>query len=74
MKMSAMPSHRNVIAEFDHAEACLSGTDCDSVGRLLSLSLGQTSLCRDTWLRAKHIDMLRRGRMEQHKRLNGNEP
>uniref|UniRef100_H3D6C9 Mini-chromosome maintenance complex-binding protein n=1 Tax=Tetraodon nigroviridis TaxID=99883 RepID=H3D6C9_TETNG len=45
-----------------------------SVGRLLSLSLGHTSLCRDTWLRAKHIDALRRSRTEQRKRVNGNEP
>ncbi|XP_029305417.1 mini-chromosome maintenance complex-binding protein [Cottoperca gobio] len=44
------------------------------VARLQSLSLGQTSLCRDSWLRAKHIEMLRRSRMEQHKCLNGNEP
>ncbi|KAM9345446.1 mini-chromosome maintenance complex-binding protein [Symphorus nematophorus] len=44
------------------------------VARLLSLSLGQTSLSRDSWLRAKHIDMLRRSRMEQHKCFNGNEP
>lgn len=45
-----------------------------TVVRLLSLSLGQTSLCRDTWLRAKHIDVQRRSRMEQQKHLNGNEP
>ncbi|KAM6916062.1 mini-chromosome maintenance complex-binding protein [Xenentodon cancila] len=44
------------------------------VARLLSLSLGQTSLSRDTWLRAKHVEMLRRSRMEQHKNFNGNEP
>ncbi|XP_007566986.1 mini-chromosome maintenance complex-binding protein [Poecilia formosa] len=44
------------------------------VARLLSLSLGQTSLTRDSWLRAKHIEMLRRSRMEQHKSVNGNEP
>ncbi|XP_076025419.1 mini-chromosome maintenance complex-binding protein [Genypterus blacodes] len=44
------------------------------VGRLLSLSLGQTSLSRDSWQRAKHIDMLRRSRMEQQKCVNGNEP
>lgn len=44
------------------------------VARLLSLSLGQTSLTRDSWLRAKHIDMLRRSRMEQHQCVNGNEP
>nr|XP_019947887.1 PREDICTED: mini-chromosome maintenance complex-binding protein [Paralichthys olivaceus]XP_019947896.1 PREDICTED: mini-chromosome maintenance complex-binding protein [Paralichthys olivaceus] len=44
------------------------------VARLLSLSLGQTSLSRDSWLRAKHIEALRRSRMEQHKCVNGNEP
>lgn len=44
------------------------------VARLLSLSQGQTSLSRDSWLRAKHIEMLRRSRMEQHKCVNGNEP
>ncbi|XP_031731719.1 mini-chromosome maintenance complex-binding protein isoform X1 [Anarrhichthys ocellatus] len=44
------------------------------VARLLSLSLGQTSLSRDCWLRAKHVEMLRRSRMEQHKCVNGNEP
>ncbi|XP_023281706.1 mini-chromosome maintenance complex-binding protein [Seriola lalandi dorsalis] len=44
------------------------------VARLLSLSLGQTSLSRDSWLRAKHIEELRRSRMEQHKCVNGNEP
>lgn len=43
-------------------------------GRLLSLSLGQTSLSRDVWLRSKHIETLRRSRMEQHKSVNGNEP
>ncbi|XP_028279122.1 mini-chromosome maintenance complex-binding protein [Parambassis ranga] len=44
------------------------------VARLLSLSLGQTSLSRDGWLRAKHIEMQRRSRMEQHKCVNSNEP
>uniref|UniRef100_A0A8D3EG04 Mini-chromosome maintenance complex-binding protein n=1 Tax=Scophthalmus maximus TaxID=52904 RepID=A0A8D3EG04_SCOMX len=44
------------------------------VARLLSLSLGQTSLSRDSWLRAKHIEALRRSRVEQHKCVNGNEP
>ncbi|KAM4590859.1 mini-chromosome maintenance complex-binding protein [Odontesthes bonariensis] len=44
------------------------------VARLLSLSLGQTSLCRDNWLKTKHLEMLRRTRMEQHKSVNGNEP
>lgn len=44
------------------------------VARLLSLSLGQTSLSTDTWTRAKHLDTLRTSRMEQHKCVNGNEP
>ncbi|XP_010791733.1 mini-chromosome maintenance complex-binding protein [Notothenia coriiceps] len=44
------------------------------VSRLLSLSLGLTSLCTDSWLRAKHIEVLRRSRVEQQKCLNGNEP
>ncbi|XP_034754577.1 mini-chromosome maintenance complex-binding protein [Etheostoma cragini] len=44
------------------------------VARLLSLSLGQTSLSRDSWLRAKHMELLRRSRMEQHTCVNGNEP
>ncbi|KAK6293405.1 hypothetical protein J4Q44_G00357310 [Coregonus suidteri] len=44
------------------------------VARLLSLSLGQTTLSRDGWMRAKHIDLLRRSRTEQQKSLNGNEP
>ncbi|XP_071769320.1 mini-chromosome maintenance complex-binding protein [Centroberyx gerrardi] len=44
------------------------------VARLLSLSLGQTSLSRDGWMRAKHIETLRRGRTEQQKCVNGNEP
>uniref|UniRef100_A0A665TFA7 Mini-chromosome maintenance complex-binding protein n=1 Tax=Echeneis naucrates TaxID=173247 RepID=A0A665TFA7_ECHNA len=44
------------------------------VARLLSLSLGQTSLSRDSWHRAKHMEELRRSRVEQHKSVNGNEP
>ncbi|NP_001135159.1 mini-chromosome maintenance complex-binding protein [Salmo salar] len=44
------------------------------VARLLSLSMGQTTLSRDGWMRAKHIDMLRRSRTEQQKSLNSNEP
>ncbi|KAM8859859.1 mini-chromosome maintenance complex-binding protein isoform 2-T2 [Spinachia spinachia] len=43
------------------------------VARLLSLSLGQTSLSTDGWVRAKHIEALRRSRMEEHKCVNGNE-
>ncbi|XP_037540718.1 mini-chromosome maintenance complex-binding protein isoform X2 [Nematolebias whitei] len=44
------------------------------VARLLSLSLGQTSLSRDVWARAKHMETLRRSRLEQHRSVNGNEP
>ncbi|KAM3863162.1 mini-chromosome maintenance complex-binding protein [Diretmus argenteus] len=44
------------------------------VARLLSLSLGQTSLSTEGWMRAKHIETLRRSRTEQQKCINGNEP
>ncbi|XP_056147762.1 mini-chromosome maintenance complex-binding protein [Lampris incognitus] len=44
------------------------------VARLLSLSLGQTTLSRDNWMRAKHMEMLRTNRTEQQKCVNGNEP
>ncbi|KAM9804247.1 mini-chromosome maintenance complex-binding protein [Neosynchiropus ocellatus] len=44
------------------------------VARLLSLSSGQTSLTRDGWQKAKHMELLRSSRMEQHKSVNGNEP
>uniref|UniRef100_A0A3Q3A3F5 Mini-chromosome maintenance complex-binding protein n=1 Tax=Kryptolebias marmoratus TaxID=37003 RepID=A0A3Q3A3F5_KRYMA len=44
------------------------------VARLLSLSLGRTSLSRDTWLQAKHMEAQRRSRLEQHRSVNGNEP
>ncbi|XP_061545683.1 mini-chromosome maintenance complex-binding protein isoform X1 [Phycodurus eques] len=44
------------------------------VARLLSLSLGQTSLSRDIWVKAKHLEIQRSYRMEQHKNINGNEP
>uniref|UniRef100_A0A6Q2YBZ9 Mini-chromosome maintenance complex-binding protein n=1 Tax=Esox lucius TaxID=8010 RepID=A0A6Q2YBZ9_ESOLU len=44
------------------------------VARLLSLSLGQTSLSREGWMRAKHIDMLRRTRSQPQTTVNGNEP
>ncbi|XP_034040534.1 mini-chromosome maintenance complex-binding protein [Thalassophryne amazonica] len=43
------------------------------VARLLSVSLGETSLTRDCWLRTKHMEALRSSRMEQHKCVNGNE-
>ncbi|KAK0149931.1 Mini-chromosome maintenance complex-binding protein [Merluccius polli] len=44
------------------------------VARLLSLSLGQTALSRDAWMRAKHIETLRRSRSEPRRCVNGNEP
>lgn len=44
------------------------------VARLSSLSSGQTSLTRDGWQKAKHMELLRSSRMEQHKSVNGNEP
>ncbi|MBN3295848.1 MCMBP protein, partial [Amia calva] len=44
------------------------------VARLLSLSVGQTTLCRERWLRAKHLESLRKNRTEQQKCMNGNEP
>ncbi|XP_034538188.1 mini-chromosome maintenance complex-binding protein [Notolabrus celidotus] len=43
------------------------------VSRLLSLSLGQTSLGRDSWQRVKHMEILRKERMPQQTCLNGNE-
>ncbi|KAM6998067.1 mini-chromosome maintenance complex-binding protein [Tautogolabrus adspersus] len=43
------------------------------VARLLSLSLGQTSLSIDSWSRVKQMEMLRRSRVEQLKCFNGNE-
>ncbi|KAJ8014333.1 hypothetical protein DPEC_G00039150 [Dallia pectoralis] len=44
------------------------------LARLLSLSLGQTTLSREGWMRAKHIDMLRRSRSQPPTSVNGNEP
>ncbi|KAM6956090.1 mini-chromosome maintenance complex-binding protein [Aplochiton taeniatus] len=44
------------------------------VARLLCLSKGQTTLSRDSWMRAKHMEVLRSSRTEQQKSLNGNEP
>ncbi|KAG7279832.1 hypothetical protein CRUP_013742 [Coryphaenoides rupestris] len=44
------------------------------VARLLCLSLGQTALSRDAWMRAKHIETLRRSRSEPRRCVNGNEP
>uniref|UniRef100_A0A8C6SD45 Mini-chromosome maintenance complex-binding protein n=1 Tax=Neogobius melanostomus TaxID=47308 RepID=A0A8C6SD45_9GOBI len=44
------------------------------VARLLSLSAGETALSRDSWFKAKHLETLRRSRMEQHCSVNGNEP
>ncbi|XP_018604850.1 mini-chromosome maintenance complex-binding protein isoform X2 [Scleropages formosus] len=44
------------------------------VARLLSLSVGHTTLSRDRWMRAKHLETLRTNRTEQQKCVNGNEP
>ncbi|XP_055083153.1 mini-chromosome maintenance complex-binding protein [Periophthalmus magnuspinnatus] len=44
------------------------------VARLLSLSVGVTALSRESWSKAKHLETLRRGRMEQYRSVNGNEP
>ncbi|XP_071985601.1 mini-chromosome maintenance complex-binding protein [Engystomops pustulosus] len=43
------------------------------VARLLSLSVGQTSLSRDGWLRAKELETQRKSRLQEQKFLNGNE-
>ncbi|KAJ8361343.1 hypothetical protein SKAU_G00178680 [Synaphobranchus kaupii] len=44
------------------------------VARLLSLSMGQTTLSQEQWMKAKHLEMLRMSRTEQQKCVNGNEP
>ncbi|CAL8257078.1 unnamed protein product [Lota lota] len=44
------------------------------VSRLLCLSLGQTALSGEAWMRAKHIETLRRSRSEPQRCVNGNEP
>ncbi|XP_040293082.1 mini-chromosome maintenance complex-binding protein [Bufo bufo] len=43
------------------------------VARLLSLGTGQTSLSRETWLRAKELEMQRKNRLQDQKYLNSNE-
>uniref|UniRef100_A0A8C4SZA4 Mini-chromosome maintenance complex-binding protein n=1 Tax=Erpetoichthys calabaricus TaxID=27687 RepID=A0A8C4SZA4_ERPCA len=43
------------------------------IARLLSLSVGQTSLSRERWQRTKELEILRRRRLEQQKCVNGNE-
>ncbi|XP_066457454.1 mini-chromosome maintenance complex-binding protein isoform X2 [Eleutherodactylus coqui] len=43
------------------------------VARLLSLSIGQTSLSQETWLRAKELEIQRKSRLQEQKYLNGNE-
>ncbi|NXE84781.1 MCMBP protein, partial [Cochlearius cochlearius] len=43
------------------------------VARFLSLSAGQTTLSRERWLRAKQLEALRKGRLQQQKCVNGNE-
>ncbi|XP_035256348.1 mini-chromosome maintenance complex-binding protein [Anguilla anguilla] len=44
------------------------------VARLLCLSMGQTTLSQEQWMKAKHMEMLRTSRTEQQRCLNGNEP
>ncbi|KAJ8418223.1 hypothetical protein AAFF_G00139320 [Aldrovandia affinis] len=44
------------------------------IARLLSLSMGQTALSWDQWMKAKHLEMLRMNRVEQQKCVTGNEP
>ncbi|KAM8923929.1 mini-chromosome maintenance complex-binding protein isoform 2-T2 [Pelodytes ibericus] len=43
------------------------------VARLLSLSVGQTTLSRDRWLRAKQLEMERKKRLQEQKYMKGNE-
>ncbi|NXD65828.1 MCMBP protein, partial [Eolophus roseicapillus] len=43
------------------------------VARFLSLSVGQTTLSRERWLRAKQLEALRKARLQQQKCVNGNE-
>nr|XP_033796550.1 mini-chromosome maintenance complex-binding protein isoform X2 [Geotrypetes seraphini] len=43
------------------------------VARLLSLSVGQTTLSRERWLRAKQLEDLRKTRLQQQQCVNGNE-
>lgn len=44
------------------------------LARLLSLSVGQTTLTRERWMRAKQLDSMRKSRLEQQRLVNGNEP
>lgn len=44
------------------------------LARLLSLSVGEVALSRDSWFKAKHLESLRRRRVEQRQSVNGNEP
>ncbi|XP_048360972.1 mini-chromosome maintenance complex-binding protein isoform X1 [Sphaerodactylus townsendi] len=43
------------------------------IARFLSLSVGQTTLSRERWLRAKQLEALRKTRVQQQKSVNGNE-
>ncbi|CAH2323274.1 mini-chromosome maintenance complex-binding [Pelobates cultripes] len=43
------------------------------VARLVSLSVGLTTLSRDTWLRAKQLELQRKARLQEKTYLNGNE-
>lgn len=44
------------------------------LARLLSLSVGQTTLTRERWIRAKQLDCMRKSRLDQQRLVNGNEP
>ncbi|KAL2083636.1 hypothetical protein ACEWY4_021409 [Coilia grayii] len=44
------------------------------VSRLLSISLGQTTLSTDVWMKTKHLELLRMNRIQQQKSVNGHEP
>ncbi|XP_063047874.1 mini-chromosome maintenance complex-binding protein [Engraulis encrasicolus] len=44
------------------------------VSRLLSISLGQTTLPTDVWMKTKHMELLRMSRIQQQKSVNGHEP
>uniref|UniRef100_A0A8C5RAN8 Mini-chromosome maintenance complex-binding protein n=1 Tax=Leptobrachium leishanense TaxID=445787 RepID=A0A8C5RAN8_9ANUR len=44
------------------------------VARLVSLSAGQTTLSQERWLHAKQLEEQRKGRLQEHTYVNGNEP
>lgn len=44
------------------------------LARLQSLSVGEVALSRDSWFKAKHLESMRRRRLEERQNVNGNEP